>query len=378
MICPNCGKEYNEKMTCCISCGADLVPPDGPVCEEKETLTLIPESVSELPDETGFVRQLDYSEERDEVKIPLKSSRRPDTSAVIRFSASLLAAIAMCGFILASALFGVVRMVTDEKKIYEFSQTLDVMSLPASLTVLPVGRYNVPEEATVQEAIYVMSQGTGLSRDDIRTIYENSTAQEFVSEKLTGYAEYVRSGVVPERITAEQIKALFSENLSLIGSTMGHTLNDRDIEMVYSEIDRAEPFLNVVSPEKLETSLGNRFFEMLRLVGSAPAIIGAAAIAAAMLVVLKAINKKNSQVLTWGGGAVLAGGSAVLTATFLFSMQIPYSESDRLIKTVLKCACDVISPDLYRVGITLAVAGAVMLVWAGTLRKTARNSVAQM
>ena len=75
--------------------------------------------------------------------------------------------------------------------------------------------------------------------------------------------------------------------------------------------------------------------------------------------------------LLWGGIAVLAGGAAVFGATFLFSVQLPFSGWNMLERCIAGCASDVVAPDLYRIGGTLAVLGLVMLIWSGTLRKHA-------
>ena len=213
-----------------------------------------------------------------------------------------------------------------------------------------------------------MSQGTGLSRDDIKTIYEASTIQSFMTSQLTEYAEFVRSGKIPEKLTADKLKSLFSENLSVIDDALGKPLSQHDINLAFSEIDSVQPVLDKLSPASLEELLGGGGITALRLLSTMPVIIGAAALAAAMLPLLRAINRKNSAMLRWGGVAVLAGGAAVSAAVFLFTVQ-PAPIRDRLLKSIAKCAADVIAPDLYRIGGILAVLGAVMLIWAGTLKK---------
>ncbi|MDE6595248.1 MAG: hypothetical protein K2K44_04485, partial [Oscillospiraceae bacterium] len=64
-----------------------------------------------------------------------------------------------------------------------------------------------------------------------------------------------------------------------------------------------------------------------------------------------------------------------LITVFLFSLQVFFSGKDRLIKSITKCAADVIAPDIYRFGGTLAILGAVMLLWALTLKNAKRREV---
>lgn len=375
MICPNCGKEYNEKMTCCISCGADLVPFEKDteqtvIGSESETvLPLIPERTSgtgelsvDIQDGEGFVRN--FESRVDEQVIPIQiRSRGTALTGAVKFTGSLITSLIMLLLILASVGAVMLRLVTDERNISEFADRLDIMALPVEQS----------GTETVQDAIYTMSLGTGLSRDDIRLIYEESTMKDFLAAQLSEYGEFIRSGNAPEKLTSEQVKKVFRENVSVIDNRMGYALNEHDIELACSEIERAEPLLEMISAENMEQIIGGSTLTALRLYGSVPAVVVTAALAASMFVALRAINRKSTRVLSWGGGAILAGGAAVLAATFLFSMQLPYSDSDKVVRTIVKCTCDVISPDLYSIGGTLSVIGIILLVWAESLRRSEKQ-----
>lgn len=379
MICPNCGKEYNEKMTCCISCGTDLVP-----CERDSEQTafepLIPEESfkAAASESAGFVREISGHSAApsntaedicEDIPVPAAAERSPlSVSGAARFAGSLVSSLMMFAFILLFSASSAVRLATSDAKIARFAESLDVMNLPAAEAAIPTEGYGVSEDATVQEAIFVMSRGTGLSREDIKKIYETSTIKEFITAQLTDYALFVRSGKIPEKLTADKLKGVFSENLSLIDDALGRPLSQHDINMAFSEIDSVQPVLDKLSPDSLEELMGGGGIAALRLLSSMPIVIGAAALAMAMLPLLRAINKKNSAMLLWGGGTALAGGAAVSAAIFLFTVQ-PAPIRDKLFRSIAKCAADVIAPDLYRIGGVLAVLGTVMLIWAGTLRK---------
>ncbi|MBQ7980222.1 MAG: zinc ribbon domain-containing protein [Oscillospiraceae bacterium] len=370
MICPNCGKEYNEKMTCCISCGADLVAVEKER-EETSAADLTPEEEPLInlivPEPVPVHSSAPLSFGSDDIIVPIKHrSSKTALSGAVKFTGSLITTVVMFAMIISSVAAAGFRLLTDENKISEFADTLDIMALPAA-------QFTDDGSLTVQDAVYAMSQGTGLTRDNIRTIYEESTAKEFLTAQLMGYAEYIRNGTAPERLTTEQLKKVFEENIPLIDSTLGQPLNEQDIALARSEIERAKPLLDMLSHESMEQTIGEDTLIAIRLFGSVPAIVVTAALAASMLIVLRVINKKNTSTLNWGGGTILAGGAAVLAATFLFSAQLPYSNTDRLVRTVLKCTCDVISPDLYRIGGTLAVVGIVMLIWAESLRRNIKS-----
>ena len=381
MICPNCGKEYNEKMTCCISCGAELVPHEHnteQVCFEPIIPEAIPED-SDIPAVSGFVRELERRSERppqpeENIEIPVPVKKKSSAAAAARGIGSFAAAMAMFALIILTAASLTIRLITDSEKISRFTSRLDVMSLPAAQTVmLTAYDYEISPDATIQEAIFIMSDGTGLTREDIRKIYESSTVQNFLSDQLSGYAEFIREGELPEKLTSEKLKEVFSENISLISDAIGKTLTQHDIELTFAELDRTEPVLEAIAPSRLENVVGEATLTLLRLVSSLPVIIGEGAAAAAMLAVLWAINRKPGKILGWGGAAVFAGGSAVLIIAFLFSVQVFFAGMDRLFKSIAKCAAEVIAPDIYRFGGTLAILGAVMLLWALTLKNAKRR-----
>lgn len=381
MICPNCGKEYNEKMTCCISCGAELVPHEHnteQVCFEPIIPEAIPED-SDIPAVSGFVRELERRSERppqpeENIEIPVPVKKKSSAAAAARGIGSFAAAMAMFALIILTAASLTIRLITDSEKISRFTSRLDVMSLPAAQTVmLTAYDYEISPDATIQEAIFIMSDGTGLTREDIRKIYEGSTVQNFLSDQLSGYAEFIREGELPEKLTSEKLKEVFSENISLISDAIGKPLTQHDIELAFAELDRTEPVLEAIAPSRLENVVGESTLTLLRLVSSLPVIIGEGAAAAAMLAVLWAINRKPGKILGWGGAAVFAGGSAVLIIAFLFSVQVFFAGMDRLFKSIAKCAAEVIAPDIYRFGGTLAILGAVMLLWALTLKNAKRR-----
>ena len=121
MICPKCGKEYNERMTCCISCGAELVP----IASEQTAFEpIIPEAVPDTA-ESGFTRNLAGHSEfppesSDEAEIPVPAAVKSRGSAA-RVIGSFAAAVVMTALIILSAASFAARLLTDSGKISEFA-----------------------------------------------------------------------------------------------------------------------------------------------------------------------------------------------------------------------------------------------------------------
>lgn len=385
MICPNCEKRYNEKMNFCISCGVRLVAE-----QDSDADSTIPETESLASDTpeyeyTGFIHEIAECTVHDEpnlksenktIPIPVKEKKSGFSFLnLTRFTVSLIISVIMLTLILAATSSAALRMVTAEKYIDDFIENLDIMKLPAFQVGLTRQANSIDETATVQEAIYAMSRGTGLSPDDIETIYDESTIPDFITEHLEEYADFIRSGNTPDKITSEDLKKVFDDNLELINSSMKKPLSQNDINIVFSEIDRISHTLEEISVSSLENSLGEKTFTALRLFSSVPVIVGIATLAAAMIPLLGVINRKGRRVLLWSGATVLAGGFSILAATFLFSMQIPFSVQDKMIRSIAKCAADTIAPDLYCIGTVLAALGIIMLICAKILKRHDRKAV---
>lgn len=383
MICPKCRKSYNNRVTYCISCGAQLVPDDTDLGEEPAEGEFSAEPADgvfeNFPVDGGFVRNISMPSAAERTECITKTSlnvKEGRTAAeigksVLKKAASVCLSVLLLG--ISALAFGTVsgRIITDKSCVSAAVRSIDLLSIPADELGLPeVSDFDIPQGATVEEAVTVMTAGSGVTSGNIRRIYENSTLKEFISGIAEEYAEYLRNGTTPDKITSERIKSVFSENISVINSNTGYELSDADIQLAYSEIEQSEKILSELSVSNIENGAAGNYIRTARAYISVPALIAELAAAAVLIALLAAINKNASRVLKFVGIPILAVGAAALAAVFMFSMQIGlFSEFSGLALEVVKGFSEAASGSLYQLGAALFILGGAATAVGEVLRR---------
>ncbi len=371
MLCPKCGKIYNNYVTYCISCGETLVSGETENIEDQENFT------EEKPD---FVRQINMSnyksksgEESSEelVPIPVKQEETDAKSSHNKgkklLNSAASAILSFCLAVFTLLLSGTVcgRELTNEKNISSAVKNVDLLSVPASEIGLDeLDGYYIPSDATVEEAVSVMVYGSGVTSDNIRRIYESSTLKSFLDTSVSEYAEYIRSGTLPDKITSERIKEIFTENISVISQNTGYALSESDIAIAYNEIDSFSDKLSQLSVSSIENKAGG-YIRLIRAYISLPALISEIAAAAAVIVLIWVINKKRTAALRYIGMPLVTIGIIVLAINFMFSMQIGiFSGFSGLYGEIAKGTAAAVSDGMYRFGGASIFAGAALMIFS--------------
>lgn len=345
-------------------------------------------NIAEFPTEaeqSGFVREIDHVKKKDTdtaepplseqeaVPVTVKTEEKiaggkrfARNTAVVLMSVVLFAAITLLLCTYAG------RLLTSESTINDAVRNIDLLNIPVSeLGVIQTEGYNIPSDATVEEAITVMTAGSGITSGNIRRICENSTFRSFLSGIATEYAEYLRNGTQPDKLTAERIKKLLSENLSVINQNTGYPLIDSDIELAYAEIEKSSAAIESLSVSGIESTPAGKYIRLVRALISAPAMIAEAAAVAAAALIIAVTAKKLPKTLKAVGVPCIAAGAAVLILTFLTSMQIgPFSALTGLEREVLKAVTASTAANFYQIGGVLVFAGTAASVWAASLHRT--------
>lgn len=403
MICPDCGKEYNERQKFCIICGIELVVNDMedsneniPDTDEFSEITesiIINEHNIENPvntdvteheietrrqiqviyndsiqedfytDDAQYYNSLNRKQEINTIPITVRtSSSEPIGKRIIRISVSFCSAMLIFAFIFLAAGSYAGRKITDTEKINRFVSTADLLSIPAS-EIITTENYDATPETSLLDAIYQMSDGLGISKEDIRLIYENSTIKDFLAKNLSDYAVYIRTGKQPEKLTPDILKQVYSENLNLINNTIGIKLNENDIEFAFNEIEKSEPVLEAISVKNIESSSLGGWLAPLRVYISIPAIITEAIFIVILIILISVINKKIELTLKWCGIPVLAAGICVMIITYLFSINIiSINTESGLMRNITGSISPIISVDLYMASGVLAIIGFLLLI----------------
>ncbi len=408
MTCPECGKEYGEKLTFCISCGARLICISGEIDDDIKTqenngnaigtdcYTDITEQgktaeglnqrknihitsnsgvIPDINELNPVSDEMEYHETEDKGFAALKIESRQKKNIFKRLGINAVSfgvTILMFCFIIVTFGSFVGRRLTDEKQINEFINRTDLLRLPAAeLSFVDKDSYPIESDATLLDAIYTMSEGTGISKDNIRNIYNDSTIKDFISNIIIGYAGYIRTGEQPEKLTAEKIKQVYTDNIGMINTMIKAELTEHDINLAYNEIDKTSPVLDSISAEKLENSMISAWITPFRLYISTPVLVAGTVLTFFMLIILITVNKDVKKALKWCGIPLIISGAAILCLTYLVSMRVMFgiikSES---VKMLLHSISEVISGEMYLTGACIAVLGILFVFLPGRVAGT--------
>lgn len=368
-MCPRCKKIYSDKLNYCISCGIELVSND---C--KDECEIVPVSAV-IPKKTKAVsRKQDNNEQiKDEILIPIQKKKRAKITprAVAKNAGAFVIAalIFAAAFSAAGTYSG--RVLTDQSTVDKAVAGADLLSIPASefgLNETP--RYKMSESATLSEAVTVMAAGTGLDDNGIRAIFEASTIKGLVIDTAKDYAEYVRTGRQPRKITAATLKEKLDENTALISETVGMELTEHEKAAAYEEIEALDVQLEGISAAELEKSELGGYIRIARAFISVPFFTAELVFAAVMAVVLAVVCKNGAKTLAFSGWALLSAGITFAAAVFMFTMQLGYARTDNaFISEMMRCFSAVTAERLYGAGGMLIFVGAAALIWSAAVKK---------
>ena len=386
MICPNCKKTYNSHQNYCISCGTVLVPEtpeeeqnirkgvfeDIPNVSEEKAPAVSKESERNTDIEENKAFSCDLS---NKTAITMKRhSSEKLFSRIMKGTAALVFSLLL--FCTSVLVLGTVagRSLTDRKNIYNAVQSIDLLDIPCSQLGMNAGAYGIPDNATVEEAIAVMTSGSGVDRGNIRRIYEASTMTDFLAEKAAEYGEFLRNGTRPGNITADELKNLLNENVPVISRNTGYTLIESDIDMAYEEIERASASLVLLSASAVENSSAGSYIRLARAYISVPFMAAELILGLAIIVIIALTCRSVTGTLKYTGIPLILSGAASLVMTFMFSMQIGvFSGQTGLSRELIRCASAAVSDNLYRAGGVLLISGILALALSAAADYSAKN-----
>ena len=363
MTCPDCKKIYNDHVTICISCGAELVPDEKDETAqgvfEAENTSAVPEmNIQNVNTPPGYAPAVPIANTKTEYhdSTNFRNSTRPLTifSGVMLFVTTLLF---FCSFTL--------RLLTTEEKLSQAVKSFDLLSIPAG-SFMPLNN-----ELTIGETIAVMADGSGLDSTKIKTVYESSTIKEHLCSILGQYGKYLRDGTYPDPVTADTIKSLFSENISVISVWTGYVISEKDISLAYDHIDSLSAVIGNFSVRELESRFGTAI-TFIKAFISMPVIITELTAAVLFIILTAAVTGSGRKTLFSSGASLTAAGLIITGIVFMLTMQIkPFYFENTAAREILKSISDTMSADMYTMSVIVTAAGIAALVWSFTLKNAA-------
>lgn len=369
MVCPKCGKIYGSKITYCISCGTALekeIPDNEPTEMEELPITVTHSPITDEP-QTEAVRSISMTTQADKTEGNVKSGKA--AKGVVCTLISILLYVAMLMFFTSS----IGRAATDESNVAEAVRNMDILNIPAK--ELLIEGVDIPENSTVSDAIAAMTIGSGVDSGNIRQIYERSTVKDFIGNTAADYAEYIRSGKKPAKITTDSIKALLGENISVINTNTGIELTQNDIELAYKRIELSENALSVLDTSRLEQGSTGNILKAVRAFLSVPVIIAELIFAAVSAVFIFVYNKSSVRSMRFCGTPLFLAGFTTALLTFMFSMQLGFfDDMSGLKRETATGIAAAVSENAYQLSVMMMFLGACILIIA---HNNAKHSVKQ-
>lgn len=362
MTCPNCKKIYNDHVTICISCGAELVPDDPEIRSEGVYDT----PAQMLPAEENIAPQPPTAEKA--LINAAETSTLKSGNKVLKITAQLAVSLLLFLVVILFFCSFTLRQFTMEQNLSRAVRNFDLLGLPAQ-EILPLSA-----EETLGEAVAVMADGTGLDSIKIKSIYESSTIKEHLCSILGQYGKYLRDGTYPDPVTADTIKSLFSENISVISVWTGYVISDSDLALAYDYIDSMSWLIDSISVKSLEENFGG-VLSFVRAFISVPVIIAEGSAAVLLIAIIAAITKSGRKTLLFSGVSFLLAGLILTGAVFMFTMQIGvFAPETSVTREIMRSISYAMSEPMYAMGAIAAAAGGVLLIWSLTLKKAAEKT----
>jgi hypothetical protein len=388
VYCTNCCKEYNEKMKFCVICGQALTPkaevgadsirpqiteqsdpPEKPAPVEIPAPAPAENPAPVIDEQDTFSEDNDDDDDTEIVEITKKPKIKMFRNIPIAILSALIGVL-LFSLILCGGLSAVLRYASSPENIKGMVESIDFLALPAPPEISEI--MNV-DTNSLGDAVYTFAEPTGLTRDDIDYIYENSTFRDGLASILTGYAQFLREGVVPPDLTTDDIKALFDDNLKVMNEAFGQDISKRNLEVAYANIELSEEFLSEIDIHSL-TSGSDKTVNVVRSLISYPAFIAEAAIILLLMILISRINKKTAPALMVTGVAGVTAAVLTAIAMALFSNGIIGLAEPQ--KSVIAGALTFIAPVVYISAAAAAFIGIIFIVIARAKRGSPRGQVA--
>jgi hypothetical protein len=370
----------------------EIVINDAAVTEETQTQdeTIIPSEPvisddSIIPDEepvfeavsVGMLSEnADTSDEpADSALIPVYTHRRVKFYRNPGFALlSVFLGLLSFAFFIAAGVSYTARLLTYPETLSEITETVDILNLPIGDT--PVIK-SKNRDTTVMEAVYVLADGSGLTEEDIEELYEKTSFREDLTDILTEYADWLRTGNLPANLTTDDIKDIFLDNLDYINRLLSkageRSLSDGDIALAMAYIDDTDDLLRSLSVRNLP--IDSSTVGIIRVLMSPPVIIAEIVLAVLLIIIIGAANRNFYPSLRIGGLSALFAGALFALVLFLIRYQVIALFPMQSIGIVLADISAVIGPNLYIFAGIVAGVGVMLLISARTL-KWARTRVA--
>lgn len=267
MTCEYCGALMDDDTVFCTQCGAIHSSANAPVTIPAPDTAPAPEPAA-APEPQPEPKPAPAPQPAPK---PQKKKMHPALRFLLKFCTFVLCLV-LCASLIATAAVMDLQRLTSPKGLTSLTQDLlwqrpqEFLPGPvnASFGGLDINMNDMPELPSGAEDLLDMvveavkdqiGPETNLDSEKIQTFVEESTAKDFVSEKLASYAEDLITGSRNTTIETDEILDLIDENLDLVEDTFGVTVDRAFRDDVEKFLEKAD--LNTVIRDNILDPIAN-------------------------------------------------------------------------------------------------------------------------
>jgi hypothetical protein len=236
------------------------------------------------------------------------------------------------------------------------------------------------ERDAALDAIYnalTMQGKTEITRSDLEKLLEKAAFNDYLSEKLTGYARYAVTGEGLEEITADEIANLVADNKDIIEETTGAKITDEDIGKIKKKLEE-DDVLDSFTAEKIDRSIAEYNLDKVRTALSDTTLLIILAVSAAFLLadiaLIAFLHKRIRAELNFIGFPVFFAGLLFTAAMLVLnSIRSDLPVGQDYIKSILEPVLESFIGRGILIGSVTLIAGIIMVGGYIIVRKVEKN-----
>lgn len=340
IFCENCGVQQDGDALFCESCGSKInienkespaPKTELPVTQAEPTPPITPSDITEpekTSDNANDISQASPAEVQAQPSAPVavmekpvsppqqpyasEVSPQPKKSRVIPTIISILLSIFILGNILLGIGIIVSRSFLEESQIKKICDDTDLSDLRVGNLIVLNDDKKSDDDATLAEWISNNLDPVAVSKynmtpDGVNEILKESTAKDFIRDKLLETAEYMRGDSSDAQITVDEIMLLLENNAGIIYDATGYEFIKEDYDNFRAYLKESNAFAD--SETLSLASDGGIAVRLTRIALSTYSFIILSVITLAFIIALFVLNKgKLRSVLLYLGIPTLLSG----------------------------------------------------------------------
>ncbi len=253
-------------------------------------------------------------------------------------------------FTVTSSITLISREIIKPKNVSEVVDTFSPLDIPVNEFGVEVRGNDTVEEYCVD---YFK-----ISKREVKKVYENSTLQTYVGDKINEFVEDFKDGELEITIEKDEMERLLKQNIGVIESETNQELSQYQLDFAYNQIDKIKE-INISIPQEIgEIEIGDG----LSFILSDAFLYIQLGIVLLLAVCIGLMNWSVSKAMICSAPVFIVVGLAVIAFSILISTNFAmFGIESQLIEVIAMDVYNISSEYFNGVGICTALIGVVFL-----------------